>query len=382
MGSLTRKAAIVGIGESDTGSLMGMSPNEVMAQVSKRALDDAGLTKDDIDGFCTTGSILEVGEYLQIMPRFCDSTQIGGSSFEAHVHHATAAIAAGICETVLVCMAGTGPSDRKLKLPRGGDRGDPRSASASFVTPYGVGGPVNHYSMAATRHMHDYGTTSQQLAEIAVATRKWASLNPNATMRDPITIDDVINSPMISSPLHLLDCCLVTNAGGAVIVTSAERAKSLKKPPVWILGCGEYFTHNNIASMPDITVTPAKHSGETAFKMADLKPEDIDVAVLYDSFSITTLLQLEDLGFCKKGEGGPFVEGQRTAPGGAFPLNTNGGGLSYTHPGMYGIFILIEVARQLRGECGERQVPGAEIGIANGVGGLLSSAATIILGRD
>ncbi|MEE8414083.1 MAG: hypothetical protein V3R96_05985, partial [Dehalococcoidales bacterium] len=275
-------------------------------------------------------------------------------------------------------------SDRQLNLPRGGGGGggDPRSPSAGFIAPYGLGGPVNNYSMAATRHMHDFGTTSEQLAEIAVSTRKWAALNPNATMRDLISVDDVINSPMISYPLHLLDCCLVTDAGGAVIITSAERAKSLKKPPIWILGAGEHFTHSGIASMPDITVTPAKQSGEAAFKMAGLKPDDIDVAVFYDSFTITALLQLEDLGFCKKGEGGSFVQGGRTAPGGEFPMNTSGGGLSYTHPGMYGIFILIEVARQLRGECGERQVAGAEIGIANGVGGLLSSSATIILGRD
>lgn len=386
MGSLTRKAAIVGIAESETGSISGHSPREVIAQVTKRALEDAGLVKDEIDGLCTTQggmwSLLETGEYLQISPRFCDSTAIGGSSFEAHVNHATAAIAAGMCQTVLVCMAGTGVSDRQLNIPRSMGGGDPRSASASFIAPFGMGRPVHSYSMAATRHMYEYGTTSEQLAEIAVATRKWATLNPNATMREPITVEDVLNSPMISAPLHLLDCCLVTNAGGAVIVTSAERAKSLRKPPIWILGCGEYFTHSNITYMPDITVTPAKPSGDAAFKMAGVSRDDVDVAEVYDSFTITTLLQLEDLGFCKKGEGGSFVEGQRTAPGGAFPLNTSGGGLSYTHPGMLGIFLLIEAVRQLRGECGERQVSGAEIGVASGMGGDLSSAATVILGRD
>jgi len=211
--------------------------------------------------------------------------------------------------------------------------------------------------MAAQRHMYQYGTTSEQLAEIAVATRKWAAMNPLAVMRDPITIDDVLNSPIVSSPLHMMDCCLVTDAGGAVIVTSPERARSLKKPPIWVLGCGESHNQASIGSMPDLTTTSAKQSGETAFRMAGLTPKDIDVAELYDSFTITVLLELEDLGFCKKGEGGSFVEGQRTAPGGSFPLNTNGGGLSFTHPGMYGIFLLIEATRQLRDEFGDRQVP-------------------------
>ncbi|MEK7353237.1 MAG: acetyl-CoA acetyltransferase [Chloroflexota bacterium] len=389
MGSLTRKAAIVGVAESDIGSTPGKSPLELMAQATRRALDDAGLTKDDIDGLCTasfgSNGVLEVGEYLQIRPRFCDSTQFGGSSFEAHVGHAAAAIAAGLCETVLVVMGTTNVADRKLNMPRGGGGpggGDPRGGSNFSGRLYGLGGPVNSYAMAATRHMHQYGTTSKQLAEIAVATRKWATLNPKALMRFPITIEDVLNSPMISYPLHLLDCCLVTDAGGAVIVTTPERAMSLKKKPVWILGYGEHFTHNSLMYMPDLTVTPARVSGEAAFKMAGLTRKDIDVVEVYDSFTITVLLELEDLGFCKKGEGGAFVSKQRTAPGGAFPLNTSGGGLSYTHPGMYGIFLLIEAARQLRGECGERQVKGAKIGLANGCGGALSSCATVIMGSD
>ncbi|HLB28326.1 MAG TPA: thiolase family protein, partial [Dehalococcoidales bacterium] len=209
-------------------------------------------------------------------------------------------------------------------------------------------------------------------------------LNPKALMRDkgPITVQDVLKSPMISYPLHMLDCCLVTDAGGAVIVTTPERARNLKKKPVWILGYGERFTHNSITYMPDITVTPAVEAGKAALKMAGVTHKDIDFLQTYDSFTITTLLAIEDLGFCKKGEGGAFVSNQRTAPGGAFPVNTSGGGLSYTHPGMFGIFLLIEATRQLRGECGERQVKNAEIGIANGMGGLLSSAATVILGRD
>jgi acetyl-CoA acetyltransferase len=191
-----------------------------------------------------------------------------------------------------------------------------------------------------------------------------------------------LNSPVISSPLHLLDCCLVSDAGGAVILTSADRAQNLKQPPVWVLGCGAYTTHNFISSMPDMTVTAAKQSGEIAFQMAGLVPEDIDVLELYDSFTITVLLQLEDLGFCRKGEGGAFVSGQRTAPGGPLPMNTNGGGLSFVHPSLYGIFLLIEAARQLRNECGARQVPGAQLALCNAIGGELACSSTVILGRD
>ena len=236
--------------------------------------------------------------------------------------------------------------------------------------------------MAAMRHMHQYGTTHEQLAEIAVATRKWAMLNPKAMMRDPLTIDDVLSSRWIAYPLHLLDCCLVTDAGGAIVVTSAERAKDCKKKPVYVLGSGEATTHQSIVNMPDLTTTPAAISGPRAFEMAGVRHEDLDVVEVYDSFTYTVLATLEALGFCKPGEGGAFVSDQRTAPGGDFPLNTNGGGLSYTHPGMYGMFLLIEAARQLRGECGERQVAGAKLGLVNGTGGALSSTGTLILGVD
>jgi acetyl-CoA acetyltransferase len=230
--------------------------------------------------------------------------------------------------------------------------------------------------------MHEYGTRQEQLAEVAVATRKWAGLNPKAFMRDPITIADVLASRWIAEPLHLLDCCLVTDGGGAVVIVSEERSRDLARPPVWILGHGEAHTHLGIASMPDLTTTPAAMSGHRAFEIAGLRPEEIDVVELYDSFTITVLLTLEALGFCGKGESGAFVSGQRTAPGGDFPMNTNGGGLSYCHPGMYGIFTMIEAARQLRGECGPRQVEGARLALANGTGGVLSSAATLVLGRD
>lgn len=384
MGSLTRKAAIVGVAESDCGVVPDKTPLELIAQATKRALDDAGLVKADIDGLFNAGlpgmSTIQIGEYLQIQPRFTDSTQTGGASFEMHVQHATAAIALGLCHTALICYGSTQASDRKHRLPSP-TAVDLRAPASQFETPFGIW-LIASYALAAQRHMYQYGTTSEQLAEISVATRQWAAMNPLAMMRDPITIEAVINSPMISSPLHLLDCCLVTDGGGVVIVTSPERARDLRKPPVWVLGCGEYHTHRSISNMPDLTVTPAKQSGEIALKMAGLMPKDIDVLELYDSFTITVLLQLEDLGFCQKGEGGLFVTGQRTAPGGELPLNTNGGGLSFTHTGMYGIFLLIEAVRQLRGECGERQVPKARVALCNGVGGVLSSSATVILGRD
>src|SRR5204863_5542198 len=251
-----------------------------------------------------------------------------------------------------------------------------------FEEPFGLPRPVGAYALACTRHMHEYGTTHEQLAEIAVATRKWASLNPKAMMRDPITIEDVLNSRPIAYPFNLLDCCLVTDAGGAVVLTSVERARDCRQTPVAVLGVGEGHDHALISQMPSLTSFAAKGSGERAFAMAGVTRDDLDLAMIYDSFTYTVLLSLEDLGFCGKGEGGAFVSGQRTAPGGPFPMNTNGGGLSYNHPGMYGMFILIEAVRQLRGECGERQVPDARLALVNGTGGLLSATGTIILGRE
>jgi acetyl-CoA acetyltransferase len=236
------------------------------------------------------------------------------------------------------------------------------------------------YALAASRHIHEYGTTREQLAEVAVAAREWAKLNPKAFKRDHLTVEDVLASRMISSPLSLLDCCLVTDGGGALLVTSAERAKDLRKAPVYLLGAGEAHWHRNISQMPDLTVTAAVDSGPRAYEMAGVGPESVDVAMLYDAFTINPILFLEDLGFCEKGEGGAFVEGGRIAPGGELPVNTNGGGLSYNHPGMYGLLLLIEAVRQLRGECGERQVRGARVALAHGNGGVLSSQVTAVLG--
>ncbi|HET9476203.1 MAG TPA: acetyl-CoA acetyltransferase [Dehalococcoidia bacterium] len=383
--ALFKTVAIVGADESDEiGIVPHKSTLQHHAEAARNALDDAGIPLSEVDGLFTSGPgwspSLQVAEYLGIQPTYTDSTSVGGSSFVIHVEHAAAAIAAGLINVALITHGQAGYSDGR----RGQGRGalDPWFPASQFETPYHVGGPATVYSLAATRHMHQYGTTSEQLAEIAVATRKWAMLNPKAMMRDPLTIDDVLSSRWIAYPLHLLDCCLVTDAGGAVVVTSAERAKDCKKKPVYVLGSGEATTHSTIANMPDLTTTPAAISGPRAFAMAGVRHEDIDVVEVYDSFTYTVLATLEALGFCKPGEGGAFVSNQRTAPGGDFPLNTNGGGLSYTHPGMYGMFLLIEATRQLRGECGQRQVAGAKLGLVNGTGGALSSTGTLILGVD
>jgi acetyl-CoA acetyltransferase len=375
-------AAIVGVAESDLGLTPGQSVLQLQAQAALAALEDAGFGLRDVDALFTAGNWawspnLMLAEYLGIQPRYTDGTNIGGASFELHVGHAVAGIQAGLFEVALITYGSTQRSDRSRNQAR-----HAATLTEQYELPYGLPAPVGAYALAAMRHMHEYGTTSEQLAEVAVATRKWASLNEKAMMREPITSEDVLRSRWIAEPLHLLDCCLVTDGGGAVVVASAARAANARKSPIWVLGHGETHTHNTIASMPDLTLTGAVESGRAAFAMAGVKPEQIDVAEIYDSFTITVILSLEALGFCGRGEGGAFVSGQRTAPGGAFPLNTNGGGLSYCHPGMYGIFLLIEAARQLRGECGTRQVPNAQLALAHGTGGVLSSAATVILGRE
>jgi len=373
-----RIAAIVGVAEADLGKLPGSNVLQIQAQAAKRALDDAGFTKDDVEALFTAGNWaqfpnLMLGEYLGISPKYTDSTNIGGSSFVSHVAHAVAGIKAGLFDVALITYGSTNRTNRYPFL---------KELTLTYEEPFGFPTPVGHYAMAAMRHMHQYGTTSEHLAEIAVATRKWAMLNEKAQMQKPLTIDDVLNSPMIAEPLHLLDCCLVNDGGGAVVVASAEAAARAKNRPVWILGHGETHTHNSVAQMPDLTVTGARESGKRAMEMAGVTHDEIDIVQVYDSFTITVLLTLESLGFCKPGEGGDFISNQRTAPGGSFPLNTNGGGLSYCHPGMYGIFLIIEATQQLRGECGARQVEGAKIALVNGTGGTLSSTSTLILGRD
>jgi acetyl-CoA acetyltransferase len=381
-------SAIVGVADdaSPTGQLE-IGGRELEAAMIEQALTDAGLTIADVDGVCHTGSSMGLAEYLGVHPRFTESTNTGGSSFEVHVEHAAAAIAAGIADVVVSVYASTPRGDRA----RGGGMGGPGrrpmmmggpNPQAEWEMPSGIRMPMGAYAMAATRHMAEYGTTPEQLAQIAVSTRQWATMNPKARYQDPITIDDVLASPMQSSPLHLLDCCLVTDGAGAFVMTSAERAKSLPKPPAYVLGVGTCHDHAMISQMPDLATTAGTISGPAAFGMAGIKPSDVDLLMGYDSFTITALLHLEDLGFCKKGEGGPFTEDGKLGPGGSLPMNTNGGGLSYTHPGMYGMFLLVEAVKQLRGECGERQLTDPNIAVAHGSGGVLSCMSTVVLGTE
>ena len=377
---LKGKVCVVGAAESDLGKVAtNTSHLDLIGQAAIRALDDAGLTLQDVDGvFAATSQSRMVGlgtcEYLGIKPNFIDSTQIGGSSFMSHVSHAVAAITTGKCKVALIVY---GSTQRSMSRAATSQR-----ELAWYEDPFKPMMPPSAYAMSAARHMHEFGTTREQLAEIAVAARKWAMMNPVAYNRDPLTIDDVLNAPMISYPFTIRDCCLVTDGGGAIVLTSADRAKDLKQPPVFVLGTGEQIGHANISSMDDMTTTAAVESGKKAFEAAGVSKGDIDVLALYDAFTITTLLFLEDLGFCKKGEGGSFVENGRIAPGGELPVNTSGGGLSYCHPGMYGLFLLIEATRQVRGECGERQVKDVNVALAHGNGGVLSSQCTVILGNS
>src|SRR6266853_213179 len=373
-------AAIVGVAESDLGAVAKeMSAIDLMAQGIQRALADCGLRLSDVDGLlCGTAQSrtagLSLAEYLGISPAFIDTTILGGSSFMFHVAHAQAALQLGLCQVAVIAY---GSTQRTI-----GRRQASVREYNPYETPFRPFLPSTAYALAASRHVHEFGTTREQLAAVAVAAREWALLNPAAWEKKPLTIEGVLSSRMVSYPFTVRDCCLVTDGGGAIVVTSAERARSLKKPPVYVLGCGQAITHANISSMPDLTVTGALAAGKAAYKMARLGPSDVDAIELYDAFTINTILFLEDLGFCKKGEGGAFVSGGRIAPKGSLAVNTNGGGLSYCHPGMYGLFLLIEAVRQLRGECGPRQVKDCEVALAHGNGGVLSSQATVSLGSE
>ncbi len=382
---LRGSAAIAGVATFGCGETPGFTDMELLARSARAAVADAGLKMSDIDGLCTASAsaamwTLPVVEYLGLNPRYIDGTMLGGSSFIAHLLPAMQAIRSGQCSAVLVCY---GSAQRSSALGR-------REISAArrhldpqpYEHPYEPAMPVGAYALAASRHMHEFGTTREQLADVAVAARAWAQLNPEAFMRGPLTREDVLTSRMISDPLSVRDCCLVTDGGGAYVLVSAERAKELPKKPVYVLGNATAVWNRQISSMHDLTVTSASQSGREAFAMAGLAPKDMDVVELYDAFTINTILFLEDLGFCAKGEGGRFVADGALAPGGKLAVNTNGGGLSCVHPGMYGIFALIEAVRQLRGDCGDRQINGAKTALAHGNGGMLSSQATAILGTE
>lgn len=374
---------IAGVAETPLGEVHDQTELSMVALAAREALTEAGITLKDVDGVFVNymgeeGSV-QVAEYLGIQPRYADSSDMGGAAFEFFVHHAMLALAAGRCEVALVAYASRQRTRRGRSIA---PRGDTTSLTAQFQSPYALPMPIGHYALIAARHMYQYGTTSEQLAEIAVAARQWAQLNPKAFKRDSLSIADVLASRPIASPLRRDDCCLVTDGGGALILTTAARARDAAKRPIRVIGAGESHTHWQISQMPDLTVSAGVVSGREAFAMAGITPADVDVLEPYDSFTITVLLALEDLGFCKKGEGGQFVTGGRLAPGGALPSLTSGGGLSYCHPGALGLLLLVEAVRQLRGEAEARQVPDARIAVAHGVGGMMSTAGTVVLARE
>ncbi len=380
---LSSSIAIAGVAESDLGKVPDKTALELQAQAARRALVDAGLTLRDVDGvFAHTDdrfSSLQLSEYLGLKPRYVDSSNVGGMSNIMHIRHAMAAINAGFCEVALITYGSTQLSDGSRNLT--GLVEDPRSPRGQFIVPHGQLSPIGYYAMVAQLHMHRYGSTPADLAEIAVAARHWANLNHKAYRRGTLTVDDVMASPVVAAPLRGRDCCLVTDGGGALIVTSAARARTLPKAPVYVKGLAESFSHHYTPlDIDDWLDTRVAETANEAFAMAGVTRDDIDVVQIYDHFTIGVLQSLEELGFCARGEGKDFVKGGRLGPGGAFPINTSGGGLSYGHPGMFGIFLVIEAVRQLRGECGERQIADAQHALCHAPGLVFSANTTLILG--
>lgn len=376
--------AIVGAAESDLG-VTGKSILTLQTQAVTRALADAGLSLADVDGLATTGisrfSATQLADYLGLQPTWSDSTFAGGSAYEMMVARAAQAIAAGQATTVVISFASNQRSAKSRKL---GGVHEPHIPEAQFEEPYDPLYPLSYYAMAAQQYLFRYGGTREQLAEVAVAAREWALLNPRAFRHEagPLTVEDVVGSTMISSPLTVADCCLVTDGGGAIVLTSRDRAADLRRTPVDVLGYGERTTNTSFTAVEDLTRPGAYGSGADAFARAGITPADVDVLQVYDSFTITAALSVEALGFCGPGEVLDFIQDGRIRPGGDLPMNTSGGGLSYCHPGQFGILLLVEAVRQLRGEAGARQVPAAKIAVAHGTGGILSTHATVVLGVD
>lgn len=374
---LRKKVAIIGAAETDTvGVIPEITQLGLHAQAARNAIRDAGIDKSQIDGLACAGeSVVAVADYLDIQPSYIDGTSVGGSSFMIHVAHAVAALEAGYCNYVLITHGESGRS----RVGRSGFGNTAATIPGQFEAPYGVMGPPNTFTVPIVAHMAKYGTTEEQLASVAVATRAWAAKNPRAMMRDPITIEDVLNSRLIAWPVHLLECCLVTDGGGALILTTAERARDFAKPPVYILGTGEGAENMMISSMHDFTESRAfNNAAERAFRFAQIERRDVDHLMLYDAFAHTPMYGLEALGFVKRGESGPWFAEGHSAPGGDLPINTNGGGLSYTHTGMYGMFALQESVRQLRGEAAA-QVPDVKVSIAHGPAGFFAASGTVIM---
>lgn len=378
---------IVGAFESPRRKAPGIHPYQIHAEVIAEALADAGLTISDVDGFATTAifpaeagwqlSAVEIAEYVGLKPSWVCSTDIGGAAPLSHVGNAVAAIQAGLCEVVVISYASSG---RSWPL-HATDFNTGPSGPGQFEVPYGMS-TISAYALAATRYMHDYDVKPEHLAQIAVQARANAHNNPNAMYRDLITVDDVLSSTMISTPLRKLDCCVVTDSGGAIVVTSKERAKDTRRGGPSILGFGEAISHTQMNQMADLTTTCAAQAGKRAFASAGVCPADVRVAQLYDSFTITVALTLEALGFVGKGEAGAFVSEGGISPAGRLPINTDGGGLSSNHSGRRGMYAIIEAVRQLRGESPGVQLDAPELCLVNGTGGWLSAVATLILGRN
>lgn len=380
---LRGRVAIVGVGTAGCGEAPGMSELELLGLATQAALNDCGMSLKEIDGICTANLNiamwpLNVIEYLGIHPTFIEGTNIGGASFIAHQKPAMLALISGQCKAVLICY---GSNQRTSKFGRK-ERAKARSLLDPNIheDPYQPFDPPSSYALIAARHMHEYGTTRKHLAEVSLAARRWAQLNPEAFAREPLDLQTILNAKMITDPFTAYDCCQVTDGAGAYIMTLADKAKDLKSKPIYILSNETAVWHRSVSNMKDLTTTPAKESGHQALNTARLSIKDIDVVQVYDAFTINTILALEDLGFCKKGEGGDFVDNGGIAPGGHLPVNTNGGGLSCVHPNMYGAFATIEAVRQLRGDCQDRQVKNAQVALINGNGGTsASSQSTSIL---
>ncbi len=375
--NLRKQVAIIGAAETDTvGRIPEITQLGLHAQAARNALRDCGLDKSQIDGLACAGeSVVSVADYLDIQPSYVDGTSIGGSSFMIHVAHAVAALTAGYCNYVLITHGESGRS----RVGRGGFGGGAATLQGQFEAPFGTAGPPNTFTVPVVAHMKKYGTTEEQIASVSVATRAWAAKNPRAMMRDPITVEDVLNSRLIAWPIHLLECCLVTDGGGALVLTTADRARDFPKPPVYILGTGEGAENMMISTMHDFTESRSfGRAAERAFRLAGIERGDVDHLMLYDAFAHTPMYGLEALGFVKPGESGPWFAEGHSAPGGDLPINTNGGGLSYTHTGMYGMFALQESVRQLRGEAAA-QVPNVKVSIAHGPAGFFAGAGTVIM---
>ncbi|HEX3591190.1 MAG TPA: thiolase [Pseudonocardiaceae bacterium] len=372
--------AIIGAAETDeVGVLPGHSTLALHVEGGRNALADAGLGLADIDGIASVSAPgpIQVAHTLGITPRWVDGTGVGGTSFLFHVRHAAAAIQAGQATTVLITHGESGRS----RVGASRYAHTPTSPMGQFESPYGTFGPTTTFTIPLLRYMKEFGLTEEQLAAVPVAQRTWAARNPRAMYRDPITVADVLESRLISYPFHLLECCLVTDGGGALIVTSADRAADSRKPPVWVLGGGETFESPMISQLADFTTSAAfRRASADAFAEAGITHADVDHVMIYDAFAHVPIYGLEDMGFVGRGEAGPFIAEGNTSPGGRLPLNTNGGGLSYTHTGMYGMFLLQESVRQLRGEAAA-QVPGVEIGVALGNGGMFMAAGALVLGN-